>query len=99
MTSNETRDREMLFDLMLKIKRSIQELLEINTILGSSYIAVIEKTVDDVEKELFDDRRPKMMAALPPRFANVYCSQCGSDFGPGDNGYSSCDDHSVTRVK
>lgn len=27
------------------------------------------------------------------RYANVSCSQCGRDFGPGDQGYSSCTDH------
>ena len=30
---------------------------------------------------------------MSPRFANVSCSQCGEDFGPGDNGFSHCDDH------
>ena len=29
-----------------------------------------------------------------PKFANVYCSQCGQAFGPGDHGYSHCVDHS-----
>jgi len=28
-----------------------------------------------------------------PRFPNVYCSQCGRDFGPGEHGFSSCDQH------
>lgn len=28
-----------------------------------------------------------------PRFENVSCSQCGHDFGPGDHGYSHCEDH------
>jgi hypothetical protein len=28
-----------------------------------------------------------------PRFANVSCSQCGQDFGPGNHGYSHCKDH------
>lgn len=27
------------------------------------------------------------------RFANVSCSQCGREFGPGDSGYSHCKDH------
>jgi hypothetical protein len=37
------------------------------------------------------------LADLPPlpaaRFANVFCSQCGREFGPGDQGFSSCRDH------
>lgn len=28
-----------------------------------------------------------------PRFPNVSCSQCGRDFGPGNNGYSHCSSH------
>ncbi len=28
-----------------------------------------------------------------PRFNTVSCSQCGQTFGPGDHGYSHCDDH------
>lgn len=28
-----------------------------------------------------------------PRFAEVFCSQCGQGFGPGDHGFSHCDDH------
>jgi hypothetical protein len=28
-----------------------------------------------------------------PRFANTYCSQCGQNFGPGDSGFSHCEDH------
>lgn len=28
-----------------------------------------------------------------PRFEEVTCSQCGGAFGPGDNGFSHCEDH------
>lgn len=28
-----------------------------------------------------------------PRFGMVHCSQCGGGFGPGDYGYSHCEDH------
>lgn len=27
------------------------------------------------------------------KFASTHCSQCGGEFGPGDHGYSHCDDH------
>jgi hypothetical protein len=27
------------------------------------------------------------------RFPVVWCSQCGNEFGPGDNGFSRCVDH------
>ena len=29
----------------------------------------------------------------PPRFPVTYCSSCGEEFGPGESGYSHCDDH------
>lgn len=35
--------------------------------------------------------------ANEPRFANVSCSQCGEDFGPGDHGFSSCEAHRPQR--
>jgi len=28
-----------------------------------------------------------------PRFTNVYCSNCGKAFGPGDHGFSHCESH------
>jgi hypothetical protein len=31
--------------------------------------------------------------AAHPRFAATSCSQCGTDTGPGDSGFSSCGDH------
>lgn len=27
------------------------------------------------------------------KYANVSCSQCGRSFGPGDHGFSHCDQH------
>ena len=27
------------------------------------------------------------------KYKNIYCSQCGEAFGPGDNGFSSCESH------
>lgn len=27
------------------------------------------------------------------KFPKTYCSQCGQEFGPGDSGYSHCQDH------
>lgn len=31
------------------------------------------------------------------RFDKTACSQCGSEFGPGDQGYSHCSDHDLRR--
>ena len=30
---------------------------------------------------------------VEPKFASVSCSQCGQDFGPGDHGFSHCENH------
>lgn len=34
---------------------------------------------------------------LHPRFAETWCSACGEVFGPGDYGYSACDEHKAVR--
>lgn len=31
--------------------------------------------------------------ATKPRFEKTLCSQCGGEFGPGDSGFSHCDQH------
>jgi len=28
-----------------------------------------------------------------PKFQETFCSQCGGAFGPGDSGFSHCDQH------
>lgn len=33
------------------------------------------------------------------KFEKTYCSQCGSEFGPGDSGYSHCSDHWSSGVR
>lgn len=33
------------------------------------------------------------MEKLTPRFENVSCSQCGGAFGPGEHGFSHCENH------
>jgi hypothetical protein len=47
---------------------------------------------------LYDCGRPDRLTCQTaftrkPRYANVSCSQCGGDFGPGDHGFSHCEDH------
>lgn len=34
-----------------------------------------------------------LAANTSPRFLCTYCSQCGADLGPGDDGVSHCRDH------
>lgn len=36
-------------------------------------------------------------AVAAARFSNVSCSQCGNDFGPGNEGFSRCADHKNFR--
>lgn len=33
--------------------------------------------------------------AAEAKFAKTFCSQCGGEFGPGDSGYSHCDQHGL----
>ena len=56
------------------------------------------------QAELTLDYRPEFRRAIAnvlrdvaPRFAMTYCSQCGNEQGPGDEGFSSCDDHRKTK--
>ncbi|MCA8177479.1 hypothetical protein LGM48_24470 [Burkholderia multivorans] len=37
--------------------------------------------------------------AAAPRFANAYCSGCGQKFGPGNAGFSSCNEHFGRRAR
>lgn len=32
------------------------------------------------------------------KFDKTYCSQCGGEFGPGDDGFSHCDQHTMPRA-
>ena len=34
----------------------------------------------------------------PPKFKNVFCSQCGQKFGPGNSGFSACKEHRKAKV-
>lgn len=34
-----------------------------------------------------------------PRYANVSCSNCGREFGPGDHGFSHCENHANMKAK
>lgn len=42
--------------------------------------------------------RPLLSPANAPRFANVFCSQCGGEFGPGDHGFSDCVSHRLAKL-
>lgn len=95
MNIDESIDRGELLSLVLKIKLIVFNAPRMRTIIGESYIAAIKNTLDTAQRELMDGRGRGVVErrGLPYKFANVYCTQCGSDFGPGDNGYSHCISH------
>ena len=33
------------------------------------------------------------------KFQKTFCSQCSGVFGPGDSGFSHCEDHTQTSIK
>ena len=33
-----------------------------------------------------------------PKYSEVFCSQCGESQGPGDHGFSHCEDHKAPEV-
>lgn len=65
------------------------------------------KILDDIasgwgtrnEYGVLKDAATEIRAEMEPRFPNVYCSQCGRDFGPGDNGFSHCRNHAGKAPK
>lgn len=34
-----------------------------------------------------------------PKFKEVFCSNCGGAFGPGDHGFSHCEDHALAVAR
>lgn len=42
-------------------------------------------------------RDPERREREPPRFQNTFCSQCGAEFGPGNHGFSHCENHQHLR--
>lgn len=78
------------------IREAISKLEYLNVIsvrpkLGSKVNPPAEWRV--INGDVLQWRKRAAMATPTPRFANVSCSQCGNDFGPGDSGFSHCADH------
>lgn len=42
------------------------------------------------------DKR-RLRVGSQPRFERVFCSQCGGSFGPGNQGFSHCADHTPSK--
>ncbi len=45
------------------------------------------------------EMRLEITKRAEPKFPKTHCSQCGGEFGPGDHGYSHCEDHRADRGK
>lgn len=54
-------------------------------------------TYSDFEQRQLDAESGEELDRHAARFANVSCSHCGGDFGPGNHGYSHCEDHAPKR--
>ena len=39
------------------------------------------------------------LKVVAQRFDKTYCSQCGKEFGPGDHGFSHCENHKHLTVR
>ena len=62
--------------------------------LGGSVLRTHENTsASEAERE--GGQNPVVTPTKPPayRFNNVTCSQCGGEFGPGNHGFSHCENH------
>ncbi len=57
------------------------------------------------QAEMSLDYRPAFRRAiadvvrLTARFEMTYCSQCGNEQGPGDEGFSNCSDHRYKNLR
>ncbi len=51
-----------------------------------------ENQMDDLI-QCHDPRTNEEWTEKAPRFEKTHCSSCGGEFGPGDSGYSHCDQH------
>lgn len=71
-----------------------------NALEGSLASRVAGAMVDSLSpKKLTTDVPPGVAgysskeSGTAPRFPKTFCSQCGGEFGPGDSGFSHCQDH------
>jgi len=57
--------------------------------------AIIAKNLTITDERLMDGVIGAVMDAVAAdrKFKATYCSQCGQAFGPGDNGFSHCENH------
>lgn len=78
----------------MHMKKQISE-----TTITQIYEALLERFGEKVQMDaphvgIADERCDE---AEGHKFEHTYCSQCGGDFGPGNAGYSHCDQHRGKR--
>lgn len=62
-------------------------------------------TCDDVVgkgetwREAVDDAAARIAEENGFKFMKTFCSHCGGEFGPGNHGFSRCEDHRTLRRK
>ena len=79
-------------------KNEAAESLEIGVQSYRDTIKHLERTMDR-ETNRHETADGCVVYAPPaPRYADVSCSQCGGDFGPGDHGFSHCSDHLLAEA-
>jgi hypothetical protein len=80
-----------LADIRESIERVIAENYEQLVDSGEMYVEFVPWKPIDVLKPI--TAKVDRVSCPEAKFENVYCSQCGREFGPGNHGYSHCKDH------
>lgn len=91
--------RDTLSETLKKASAIIAELIRnesCNHAVGICYCdAALALDMIDAATDLMTNAKKEE----EPRFENVGCSQCGQSFGPGDHGFSYCENHAGRSPK
>lgn len=49
--------------------------------------------------DLIEDALLQQIERASPKFQNVFCSNCGQEFGPGNDGFSHCESHRGLKAR
>jgi hypothetical protein len=86
-----SNDKDKIRDMVLALSRGDHDAAN-----KASAEVIANKTADIVNETQnssteINDENSK--SRKKPRFDNTFCSQGGGEFGPGDNGFSHCENH------
>ena len=79
----------LVYKMKLKVGQFLVVYVGTNQPRTIEVVDTIQEVISIFEKMAIEANR----TIHPFKFENVSCSQCGQDFGPGDHGYSHCEDH------